>query len=108
MRLSYYPTASGRRPVVEYIRRQVKDERAGLVEALEMIEIHGFDAPRLSFRHIRGKLWEIRIERNLSHRIFYAAVGKDEIVLLHTYLKKSRKAPEKEIRLAEKRMKEIL
>jgi phage-related protein len=47
------------------------------------------------------------IERTLSHRIFYAAVVKGEIVLLHAYQKKSQKAPKKEIDLAQKRMKEI-
>jgi phage-related protein len=107
MRLAFYTTPSGRRPVIDYIKKQAKHERASLVEALEMIEIHGFEAPRMSFRQIRGKLWEIKIERKLSHRIFYAAVVKEEIVLLHAYQKKSQKAPKKEIDLAQKRMKEI-
>ena len=107
MRLAFYTRSSGRKPVIDYIKRQAKQERASLVEALEMIEIHGFEAPRMSFRQIRGKLREIRIERKLSHRIFYVAVVKEEIVLLHAYQKKSQKAPKKEIDLAHKRMKEI-
>lgn len=51
MGVAYYTTASGRKPVVDYIKRQAK--------------------------------WEIKIMRNLSHRIFYVVVVKDEIVLLH-------------------------
>ena len=94
--------------MVEYIERQAKPDRARLVEALEMIESHGFEAPRVAFRSIRGKLWEIKIEAKLSHRIFYAAEGSTEIVLLHAYEKKSQKAPKREIELAERRMKEIL
>lgn len=108
MNIAYYTTASGRSPVVDYIKRQAKKERAGLIEALEMIEILGFDAPRMSFRQVRDKLWEIKINRSLSHRIFYFVVVKNEMVLLHAYQKKSQKAPKKEIELAEKRMKEIL
>ncbi len=108
MRIAFYTTASGRRPVVDYIKRQAKKERAGLIEALEMIEIHGFDAPRMSFRQIKEKLWEIKIKRRLSHRIFYLVVVRDEMVLLHAYQKKSQKAPKKEIELAMKRAKEIL
>ena len=108
MRITYYTTASGRLPVVEFIQRQPKPDRARLVNALEMIEIYGFDAPRVRFRQIQGKLWEIKIEATLSHRVFYAAVGADEIVLLHAYLKKSQKAPGHEIAVAEKRMREIL
>jgi phage-related protein len=108
MRLAFYTTPSGRKPVIDYIKKQAKHERVGLIEALEMIEIHGFEAPRMSFRQIMGKLWEIKIERKLSHRIFYAAVVKGEIVLLHAYQKKSQKAPKKEIDLAHRRMKEII
>jgi phage-related protein len=108
MKIEYYTTSSGRKPVVDYIRMQPKIDKAGLIEALDMIETYGFNAPRVNFRHIRGKLWEIKIERNLSHRIFYVSVDKDEIVLLHGYLKKSQKAPDNEIKLAEKRMKERL
>lgn len=108
MMIAFYTTASGRSPVVDYIKRQAKRERAGMIEALEMIEIHGFDAPRMSFRQIKEKLWEIRIKRRLSHRIFYVVHVKDEVVLLHAYQKKSQKAPKKEIALAEKRAKEIL
>jgi len=108
MRIAFYTTASGRSPVVDYIKRQAKRERAGLIEALEMIEIHGFDAPRMSFRQIKEKLWEIRIKRTLSHRIFYVVVVKDEMVLLHAYQKKSQKAPKKEIELAQRRAKGIL
>ncbi|MBI5510234.1 MAG: type II toxin-antitoxin system RelE/ParE family toxin [Deltaproteobacteria bacterium] len=108
MRIAYYTTASGRMPVVEYIERQPKPDRARLVDALDMIERHGFDAPRVRFRQIQGKLWEIKIEGQLSHRVFYAGVSGDEIVLLHAYVKKSQKAPAHEIAVAEKRMREIL
>jgi phage-related protein len=108
VRLAYYTTASGRRPVVEYVERQAKADRARLVEALEMVELHGFQAPRVTFRQIRGKLWEMKIEGRLSHRIFYVAVDGDEMVLLHAYEKKSQKAPKNEITVAERRMKEVL
>jgi phage-related protein len=107
MKVSYYTTASGRRPVVEYIKELQKKEKAELIGALEMIEKYGFDAPRVTFRQIRGKLWEIKIERGLSHCVFYASVTSQEIVLLHAYQKKSQKAPNKEIELAERRMREI-
>jgi phage-related protein len=44
---------------------------------------------------VKKQIWEIKIKRGLSHRIFYATVSGKEIVLLHAYLKKSQKAPEK-------------
>ena len=39
---------------------------------------------------------------------FYASIEREEIILLHAYTKKSQKAPIKEIKIAEKRMKEVL
>ena len=95
-------------PVVDYINRQAVPEKARLIEALAGIETHGFEAPRVGFRQIRGKLWEIKIVGRLAHRIFYASVEREEIILLHAYTKKSQKAPTKEVKVAEKRMKEVL
>lgn len=40
-------------------------------------------------------------------RIFYVAIKKDYLLLLHAYKKESQKAPVREIKLAEQRMQEI-
>jgi len=94
--------------VVDYIKRQPKADRARLVEALEQIELHGLEARRVRFRQVRGKRWEIKVEARRSHRVFYASLEGEEIVLLHAYPKKSQKAPTKEINVAERRMREII
>ena len=75
------------------------------MEALEQIEQHGFDAVRVQFRQIEGKLWEIKIS---SHRVFYVMIESEEMILLHSYKKQSQKLPKKEKEIAIKRMKEIL
>ena len=75
---------------------------------MENIEKLGFDSPRVTFRQIRGSLWEIKIKTHRSgYRLFYVCIKRGNIVLLHAYKKQSQKAPKKEIEIAEKRMLEV-
>jgi phage-related protein len=41
------------------------------------------------------------------HRIFYVVLKGNEMILLHAYLKKTPKAPVKEIQIAKQRMKQL-
>jgi phage-related protein len=69
----------------------------------------GFDCPRVDFRQISSKLWEIKIKApGAGYRIFYVTLRKNVLVLLHAYKKQSQKAPKKEIAIAEKRLIEVL
>jgi len=76
-----------------------------LFEALDEIERRGFDAIRVQFRQIEGKLWEIKVS---AHRLLYVAIEREEIVLLHAYKKQGQKFPIKEREIAIRRMKELL
>ena len=105
MKVTFYTTASGRSPVLDYIRDLSKPERARLLEALDQIERYGFDAVRVQFRQIEGKLWEIRVS---AHRVFYVLIQQEEMVLLHAYKKQGQKLPLREREVAMKRMKELL
>lgn len=105
VKVTFYTTASGRSPVVDYIDDLSKPERARLLEALNQVEQHGFDAIKTRFRQIEGKLWEIKVS---AHRVFYVMVTMEEMVLLHAYKKQGQKLPLREREVAIKRMKEVL
>jgi len=105
MRVTFFKTGSGRVPVLEYIQGLAKPERARALEAFEQIERHGFDAIRVQFRQIEGKLWEIKIA---AHRVFYVVIEQGELVLLHAYKKQGQKLPIKERDIAIRRMKELM
>ncbi len=105
MKVTFFTTASGRSPVLDYIQDLSKPERARLLASLDQIERHGFDAVRVQFRQIEGKLWEIRVS---AHRVFYVLIEHEEMVLLHAYRKQGQKLPLKEREVAMKRMKELL
>ena len=108
MLITFYEAPSGRRPVEEYLRTLERPDRARVAERLQNVQRFGFEAGGMQFRQVKGKLWELRIRTEEAHRIFYVTVSREEMVLLHTYHKKTQKAPSREIETAERRMKEVL
>lgn len=107
MKIAFY--GNKRRPVVDFIERLTSKDQARVLACLKNIEELGFDCPRVEFRQISGKLWEIKIRTvSAGYRIFYVTIQRDMLVLLHAYKKQSQKAPKKEIEIAEKRLMEVL
>ena len=106
MKILFYQTARGRMPVVDELEGLPKEATAHAYQLLEEIEKKGFDASRVVFRHIEGKLWEIKMTLPATggYRIFYFTVQGDTLLLLHAYAKKSQKAPKHHIDTALGRM----
>jgi len=105
MRVEFYRTPSGRGPVEDNLKGLPISEGAEIDAVLESLEQHGLDAPLVSMRQIRGKLWELRVSRN---RVFYVVLNGERMVLLHAYKKRGQKAPIHEIETALRRMSEIM
>lgn len=107
MRLRYYTTARGGRPVAEYIEGLSRTDRAVIAAALGEMAERGLAARGVTFRQIGGKLWEVRIG---PHRVFYVLLDRENMpsVLLHAYRKQSRKAPTRHVEIARRRMLEVL
>ncbi len=107
MRIVFYGVK--RKPVVDFIERLASKDQAKVLACLKNIEDLGFDCPRVEFRQISGKLWEIKIQTSSAgYRIFYVTIKGNILVLLHAYKKQSQKAPKKEIEIADKRLMEVL
>jgi phage-related protein len=107
MRIHFY--LKGKSPVFEFIKGLEVRDRARILASLKSIEELGFETPRVEFRQIRGKLWEIKIRSaKKGYRIFYFILEQRNLILLHAYKKQSQKAPIREIELAENRMMEVL
>ena len=83
--------------------------RARLVRLLEAVENVGLEALREPHvRHLEGKLWELRIraEEGIARGIYVTATGR-RIVVLHVFVKKSRKTPRRALATARERMKQV-
>jgi phage-related protein len=110
MRVEFYRTVHGRNPVEDEIDSLPKQAAAHAYQLLEEIEKRGFDATRVTFRLIRGKLWEIKMKLPGigGYRVFSFSLEKERILLLHAFLKKTQKAPQRHVETALKRMADVL
>ena len=80
-----------------------------MVSRLNGVQESGTDAIGVEFRQIGGKLWELKIQvHGHKHRIFYVVLTGNVMVLLHAFLKKTPKTPQKEIEVAKERMKTVI
>lgn len=56
-----------------------------------------------------GKLWELRIRAGRkAYRVIYFAFTGQRFILLHAFLKKTRKTPRKQIAIAQRRLADFL
>jgi len=109
MRVSFYTSPSGRSPIEEFIRSLPKRDQARFADVYKGIKEYGFDCPRVVFKHLRGKLWEIKFTApEGGYRICYVTIEKDSMVWLHAFKKMSQKTPLRDLEVAEQRMKEVL
>ena len=109
MELKFFITKDGKQPVLEFIRSLEKPDRTKIYGCLDSVEMLGFETPRVEFRQIEGKLWEIKIKTvSGGYRIFYISIHHNILVLLHAFKKQSQKTPPKEIKTAKNRLKEVI
>jgi phage-related protein len=81
---------------------------ANFLRSLELLKEFG---PHIGMPHVRPVskgLYEVRAQgKEGLGRALYCVVSGRELVIVNVFVKKSRKTPIKEIRLAQKRMKEV-
>lgn len=67
--------------------------------------------PNLGLPHtdaFGGGLFELRLKGTEGiARVFFCLIVKQQIVMLHSFIKKTQKTPDKELKLAKQRMKEF-
>jgi len=74
----------------------------------ERMELYGPDLGMPHTRAMGDGLFELRLKaaEGLA-RVFYCTLVGRRIVMLHQFIKKSEKTPQKELEIARKRMKEV-
>ena len=85
------------------------DQRARLQRTIESIERHGIDQMHgPQFQHLQGNLWEIRISaRSGISRAIYVTASGPRVVIVRVFVKKTRKTPRREVKLALERAREV-
>ena len=107
----FYRDRNGKQPVYEYLKElsssDSKDSRIKLKKIREYVKIlslYGTRAGQPFVKHVEGDIWELR---PLRDRILFAAWIEDSFVLLHTFVKETRKTPRREIEKAKKELSEM-
>jgi phage-related protein len=103
----FYATASGRRPVREWLLDLSKDDRRAIGKGIQKVEF-GWPIGMPYCRPLGQGLWEVRSALaggRIARVIFCIAAG--EMVLLHGFLKTTQKTPPQDMTIARKRQQEI-
>jgi phage-related protein len=82
------------------------DMQVALLDLLKRVEIAGPGAlPPKSFKHLEGKLWEIRVTgRDGIARAIYVTVSGRRLSILRVFIKKTQKTPPAELDTARRRL----
>ena len=103
----FYATATGRRPVREWLLALDKDDRRIIGKDIQKVEF-GWPIGMPYCRPLGRGLWEVRsdLAGGRIARVIFCIVG-GEMALLHGFLKTTQKTPVQDIALARRRQQEI-
>jgi phage-related protein len=105
--VAFFRTNSGREPVRDWLKELDPDDRRIVGNDLQTLE-YGWPIGMPLCRSLKSHkgLWEVR--SNLSSgriaRVLFCVTG-GRMVLLHAFIKKAQKTPERELNVAVRRMK---
>lgn len=101
----YYISPSGKIPVKEFLDTAGPKIKTKALRILVTLQEYGLQAIISHIKKLTGTpLWEIRILGGDNARILFVTQKEKQILLLHAFIKKTNKAPVKEITIALKRM----
>ena len=98
----FFQTETGREPVREWLRDLPKDERRIIGEDIMTVQFRWpLGIPLVD--HLGSGIWEIRsrLANRIARTLFFVHQG--EIILLHGFIKKTRKTPNEDRALALRR-----
>lgn len=103
----FYQTGAGREPVREWLKALDADDRKVIGEDIATVE-YGWPVGMPICRPLGKGIWEVRstLANNRIARVIFGIVDK-HMVLLHGFIKKSQKTPDRDLSLALERLREI-
>src|SRR5688572_6685417 len=109
-RIVFYSTRSGRDPVAEFLRALVPKQRGKIAWVLDILRT----TEHVSAKYLKklagtDGLWEIRVTyRGDAFRLLSFFEGRNVVVVLTAFAKKSEETPLLEIELAQQRRRDYL
>lgn len=109
LQAAFFVTDTGKRPVRDWLMELTPQDRKSIGEDIATLEFSWpIGKPKCSpIQGVKG-LYEVRfsISSGRIARVFFVLIG-NQMVLLHGFVKKTQKTPDKELKLAIARMKEV-
>lgn len=109
LQAAFFVTDTGKRPVRDWLMELTPQDRKSIGEDIATLEFSWpIGKPKCSpIQGVKG-LYEVRssISSGRIARVFFVLIG-NQMVLLHGFVKKTQKTPDKELKLATARMKEV-
>ena len=97
----YYSSLSGQNPIGKFLDSLSARQQAKILKIIENIKRYGLNSVLPHLKKLSGTpLWEIRVLGQDNIRVIYAVLYLDAVLILHGFIKKSQKTPEKEIDVA--------
>jgi phage-related protein len=96
-----YEAADGSSPLTEFIEQQsIRNQAKILAEFDDLVEF-GLLSRGESFKHLEGRLWELRLGgESLHFRFIYCVHSSRRLLILHGFCKKTCKTPKRELEIA--------
>ena len=105
----YYVSPNGDRPIKSFLDSLSEKQQSKILRIIEYIKEYSLQSILPHVKKLTGTpLWEIRIIGKDNIRIIYVIPFKIIVLILHGFIKKSKKTPSKEIGIALYRYKEWL
>ena len=108
----FYKDKSGKESVKDYIKdlagRKDKNSRIKLnkiQDYIQILKLHGTQAGEPYVKHLVDKIWELRPSKN---RILFTGWIDKSFILLHHFIKKTKKTPKQEIDQAIRNMNDFI
>lgn len=108
--IRYYLDSSGNNPIHEFLldlARNNKDLYVQVIKGIEKIRNRTYHREPLS-KYIEPGLWELRVIAGTDIlRIVFTFKKGQIIILLHIFIKKQQKIPQRDLETARKRLREL-
>jgi len=100
-----YTDKKGKTPVLDFIKSLPVKHQSKVYREIDLLERLGINLQYPHTKKMQGhenkKLWELRVKSGSDiSRVFYFLYHNNTFILLHGFVKKSNKTPQKEINKA--------
>jgi len=104
-----YEKENGTIPVAEFLDTLPAKHYAKALRDIDVLEKYGTALTEPLAKHVKGKLWELRTKSasNISRIFYFVHIGQN-IILLHGFMKKTQRTPNREIETAHKYLEDYL